>query len=67
MSIRMIAKDLYRLQQEVDRLESILAGAPSDKKEVLENQLRKVKAERNRIRRALDGSKEPPTYSMGKD
>jgi hypothetical protein len=67
MSIRMIAKDLYRLQQEVDRLESILAGAPSDKREVLENQLRKVKAERNRIRRALDGSKEPPTYSTGKD
>jgi GAF domain-containing protein len=62
MSLRMIARDLYRLQQEVDRLESQLKAGPAAKREDLEEQLRKARAERDRIKRLLDGSKEEPAY-----
>ena len=58
MSIRLIAKELYRLQQEVEKLEHELASAPAGQREALTDQLRKTRAERNRMRRALDGTKE---------
>ncbi|MBW2358811.1 MAG: hypothetical protein JRF21_09005 [Deltaproteobacteria bacterium] len=59
MSIRLIAKDLYRLRQEVERLEEQVKSAPFEKREELEDQLRKV-----RMQRVLDGAKEPPAYRM---
>ena len=62
MSVRMIARDLYRLQQEVDRLESQLKACPAAKREDLEDQLRKARAERDRVKRLLEGSKEEPPY-----
>lgn len=62
MSIRMIARDLYRLQQEVEELERELDAVPLEKKEGIRDRLRKVKAERDRMRRALEGTKEPPPY-----
>lgn len=62
MSIRMIAKDLYRLRQQVEMLEKQVENAPPEKREELEERLRKVKAERNRMKRVLDGTKEPPVY-----
>ncbi len=46
MSIRLLAKDLYRLQQEVDRLEKQLEDAPFEKQTKLKEKLRKIKAER---------------------
>ena len=55
MSIRLIAKDLYRLQQEVEELEKLVETAPQKKREELEDRLRKMKAERDRMRRILDG------------
>jgi len=58
----MIARDLYRLQQEVEELERQLDAVPLEKKEGIRDRLRKVKAERDRMRRALEGSKEPPPY-----
>ena len=58
MSIRLIAKELYRLQQEVERLEKELSRAPAETFEAISDQLRKTRAERDRMRRALDGSKE---------
>ena len=58
MSIRLIARELYRLQQAVEKLEEELANAPAGQQEALNDALRKIKAERNRMRRALDGSKE---------
>ena len=57
MSIRLIARELYRLQQEVEQLEKELPRAPSERYEGLHDQLRKKRAERNRMRRVLDGSK----------
>lgn len=64
MSIRLIAKDLYRFQQEVERLEEQVKSAPFEKREELEDQLRKVRAERNRMLGVLEGAKEPPAYRM---
>ena len=66
MSIRLIAKDLYRLQQEVESLEKRLASASFEQQEKIRDQLRKLKAERNRMRNALEGSKDPPTYPVGR-
>ena len=57
MSIRLIARELYRLQQEVEQLEKDLTRAPADRYEGLRDQLRKRRADRNRLRRALDGTK----------
>jgi uncharacterized protein (UPF0335 family) len=55
MSIKLLAKDLYRYQQEVERLERELASAPADKKESIAERLRQTKADRDLLRRALDG------------
>ena len=62
MSIRMLARDLYRLEREVEKLEKELDGAPLAQRAELKDRLRKLKADRNKLRRALEGSKEPPPY-----
>ncbi len=62
MSIRIIARDLYRLRQEVERLEQQVENSSPEKKEALKERLRKVRAEQNRMRRILDGAKNPPAY-----
>ena len=66
MSLRMIARDLYRLQQEVDRLERQLKDCPPAGREALEDQLRKARAERDRVKRMLEGTKEEPPYRKAK-
>lgn len=58
MSIRGIATELYRLIREIEQREAALAKAPFDQRPALEEALRRVKAERNRLRRILDGKKE---------
>jgi hypothetical protein len=55
MSIQMLAQELYRLLQEVEKIENQLENAPAEKKEKIKDKLRKISAERNRIRAALDG------------
>jgi hypothetical protein len=60
MSIRLIAKDLYRLRQEVERLETELAAAPMAKQEAIRTRLRQARAERDRLRATLDGRKDSP-------
>ena len=66
MSVRMIARDLYRLQQQVDRLESRLQACPPGKREELEEELRKAKAEREHVKRMLEGAKKEPPYRKPK-
>jgi cell division protein FtsL len=61
MSIRLIAKELYALQQEVEKLEDQVRSAPPEKQEAMKDRLRKLKAERHRMRKVLDGAKEPPS------
>lgn len=58
MSVRLIAKDLYRMIREVEKLEKEIETAPSHKCEALEDQLRQARAEQKLMRRILDGSKD---------
>jgi len=47
MSIRMIAKELYRLQQALDRLENLMETAPLEQQESLKDRIRRLQAERD--------------------
>ncbi len=55
MSLKLLARDLYRCQREVERLERALECVPSERKSALEEALRRARAERNQLRRVLDG------------
>ena len=57
MPIRMIARELYQLLREVEKIEKQIENAPAEKLEILKDQLRKAKAERNRMRNILEGKK----------
>jgi|WetSurMetagenome_2_1015567.scaffolds.fasta_scaffold1270762_1 hypothetical protein len=58
MSLRLIAQDLYRIIREVEKLENELLTAPAQNHEVLKERLRKAIAERDLMRRSLEGSKD---------
>ena len=55
MSLRLIARDLYRLQQIVDRLEKELVQAPPSRREEIKRKLSRARSERDHVRRMLDG------------
>lgn len=55
MSIRLLARDLYRCQQKVSQLEKKLAAATPENKARLEEELRNARSERDQLRRILDG------------
>lgn len=55
MSVRLIAMELYRLHQEVERLEKELAAATAAKHGEVKRKLERAKHERNQVRRMLDG------------
>lgn len=57
MSIRLIAIDLYRAIKEVEKLEKELGNAPFEKRETLENELRKARAEQRQLRAMIDAKK----------
>jgi len=58
MPIRMIAQELYRLIQEVERLEKKLKSVPFEKQAKIKDELRKTKAEKDRVRAILEGKKD---------
>jgi hypothetical protein len=58
----MIAKELYHLQQEVEKLEAEIESASPNEREALRERLRKLKPERDRMRKMLDGEKDPPPF-----
>lgn len=64
MSIRLIALELYRLEKEVSAIEKELASARDEHRDELKDRLRKIKAERNRARKMLEGAKEEPKYRL---
>ena len=57
MSIRLIAKDLYRVMHAIETLEKQIARTPFNERQPLEAELRKLRAEYSDLRRALDGAK----------
>ncbi|MFC1523857.1 hypothetical protein ACFL6N_03610 [Thermodesulfobacteriota bacterium] len=63
MSIRLIAKELYRVQKEVGRLEALLAAAPYSEQDDMREKLRKVRAEWRQLRNILDGEKIPSHFT----
>lgn len=64
MSLKLIARELYRLKQEVEKLEQQVEDAPMGEIAALEDKLRKTRADKVRLQRMLDGSKEPPAYRL---
>ena len=58
MSVRLIARELYRLIGLIERLQIEIERASPENREELTEQLRKAKAERDYLRRALDGGKD---------
>jgi len=62
MSIRMIAQELYRLHQDVERLKKEMEDSPIEMREEIKERLRKLTAERDRMRGLIEGAKEPPSY-----
>ncbi len=58
MPIRMIAKELYSLLQEVAKIEKQFNNAPFEKQDEIKDKLRKKKAELNRMRAVLEGKKD---------
>jgi hypothetical protein len=58
----MIAKDLYRLTREVEAAEKKAQTAPSEERHEIKEKLRKLRAERDRLQKILEGAKAPPEY-----
>jgi hypothetical protein len=59
MSIRLIAKKLYQPIREVENLEKQIDDTPYENQGEMKDQLRKPFAEKNRIRKVLEGCKDP--------
>jgi len=59
--ICMIARELYVLRRKVEEIEELLRIVPNDRKVSIEDRLRKLRAERDRMKKVLDGNKEPPS------
>ena len=57
MPIKMIARELYILLREVEKTEKELKNASLEKHLEIKDKLRKIKAERNRMRAILEGKK----------
>ncbi len=57
MPIKMIARELYLLLREVEKTEKELKNASLEKHLEIKDKLRKIKAERNRMRAILEGKK----------
>jgi hypothetical protein len=59
MSIRILARELYRVMKEVERLEKELQGLAIEarKRNELERQLAAARAEEMRIKAMLEGAK----------
>jgi hypothetical protein len=60
MSIQLLARELYQLIREVEALERRIEAAPYDHQAPLQDQLRKLRADRDRMRRMIDGGKGGP-------
>ena len=59
MSIREVAKELYRLQKEVERLERLIEEEPQNREKLI-LELNKLKAQRDKVRAILEGMKRYP-------
>lgn len=58
MSIRMLARELYALYRQVEDLEKRIAASGQAEKDFLVDQLRKIRAEKLLLQRAMEGRKD---------
>ncbi len=55
MSIRLIARELYKLRQAVEALEEEMEDAPYNRRVKLDKQLQKARGKMQQMRKILDG------------
>ena len=55
MSIRLIARELYKLSQDVEALEKKMADAPYESRVELDKKLQKARGKMQQMRKILDG------------
>ncbi|HCC55537.1 MAG TPA: hypothetical protein DEQ20_11565 [Desulfobulbaceae bacterium] len=58
MSLRDLARELYRAQQQVERLEKLLLSASPEEELVLQGELQEAQAERQQLQKMLNGRKD---------
>ncbi len=58
MSLRDLARALYRAQQQVERLEKLLLSAPPEKETAIQLELQEARAERLQLQKMVDGRKD---------
>ncbi len=58
MSIRDLARELYRAQQEVERLEKLLLSALPQEETVIQCELQDARAERQQLQKMINGHKD---------
>jgi hypothetical protein len=56
--LRDLARELYRAQQQVERLEKLLLSASPEEELVLQGELQEAQAERQQLQKMLDGRKD---------
>lgn len=60
MSIKEVARELYRVEKEIERIGGVLRGASPEEKKKLELRLKQLKTEKDRVRAVLEGMKQYP-------
>lgn len=58
MSLKALARELYRAQQQVERLEKLLLSATPEEETALQCELRDARAERLQLQKMIDGRKD---------
>jgi len=58
MSLRDLARELYRAQQQVERLEKLLLSAAPEEEAAIQSELQDARAERQQLQKLIDGRKD---------
>lgn len=58
MSLRDLARELYRAQQQVERLEKLLLSASPEEEVTIQGELQDARAERLQLQKIIDGRKD---------
>lgn len=58
MSLRDMARELYRAQQQVERLEKLLLSASAEDEPAIKHELQEAQAERQLLQKMIDGRKD---------
>ncbi|MBU3937558.1 MAG: hypothetical protein KKD53_08490 [Proteobacteria bacterium] len=58
MSLRDLARELYRAQQQVERLEKLLSAATPEQEVAIRQELQDALAERRQLQKMIDGRKD---------